>query len=278
MTDLNAMPVDLRQTDVAETERIFAAVDRSGSVALPDLIAVDLSALGAAFQSVFDVSVWQAWLRLPDAYRSELATDAFGGLIRRKLMDRAEPTVQSGGTPVARLAPPLALIMMTRAQPAFVVQCAAEGGQRGAPRMYGICEEDLGLRAVLIERASRDRIGFGVSERVTLSPEEDEARAGDLNQLYQYLLLAPGRAVGLLTSWLTDTGPGRTPSLRTIDLYRHREAELITRARLTALGHTDGRFTVTRQFSGADGQASHDLEKDEVASVVSELVIAGTKP
>lgn len=241
MTDVDAESVDLCQADVAETERVFAAVDRTGAVALPDLIAVDLCALGTAFQAVFDAPVWQAWLQLPDAYRNELATDVFGGLIRRKLMNRADATPETGETPVARLAPPLALIMMTRAQPAFVIQCTANGRQRGAPRMYGIAEEGRGLRAVLVERASRDRIGFGVSERITLSPDEDEARSGDLNQLYQYLLLAPARAVGLLASWLTETDPRNGPSPRVLDLYRHREAELITRARLTVGGRCGGR-------------------------------------
>lgn len=278
MTDVNAEPVDLRRADVAETERVFAAVDRNGAVALPDLIAVDLCALGAAFQAVFDAPVWQAWLQLPDAYRNELATDAFRGLIHRKLMNRAEATPRTGDTPVARLAPPLALIMMTRAQPAFVIQCTSNGRQRGAPRMYGIAEDGLGVRAVLVERASRDRIGFGVSERVTLSPAEDEARSGDLNQLYQYLLLSPARAVDLLTSWLTETDPSSQTSPRILDLYRHREAELITRARLTVLGQPDTRFTVTREFSGGDGQAQPGRDKDQVASEVDELVIAGTTP
>jgi hypothetical protein len=278
MTDVNAEPLDLRQADVAETERVFAAADRTGAVALPDLIAVDLCALGAAFQAVFDAPVWQAWLQLPDAYRAELSTDAFRGLIHRKLMNRAEATAATGDTAVARLAPPLALIMMTRAQPAFVIQCTSNGRQRGAPRMYGIAEEGLGLRAVLVERASRDRIGFGVSERVTLSMDEDEARSDDLNQLYQYLLLAPTRAVDLLTSWLTEADPSSEPSPRTLDLYRHRETELITRTQLTVLGQPDNRFTVTRAFSGGDGQARPGRGKDEVASEVGKLVIAGTTP
>lgn len=224
-------PTDPRQADVAEVERFLAAVARDGAAPLPDLIAVDLCAMGGAFQSVFDEPVWRAWVNLSDDYRDELAADSYRGLIGRHLMDPPRPEPEAGGEPVARIAPPLALIMMTRSRPAFVVQCAQDGEQRGAPRMYGIADETHGLRAVLVERASNERVGLGVREHVTLSREEDRARADDLHQLYKYLLLAPNRAVAVLTSWLSDDQP---PGTRTLDLYRHRDGEQLTRSRLDA--------------------------------------------
>lgn len=189
-------PIDSRQPDVAEVERFLAAVSRDSGEALPDLIAIDL------------------------------AGDSFRGLVGRRLMDPPEPEPEAGGEPLARIAPPLALIMTARSRPAFVVQCALDGEQRGAPRMYGIAEDGIGLRAVLLERATADQVGLGVRQHVTLSPTEDRARADDLHQLYKYLLQSPDQAVQVLASWLTTDQPGGE---RTLDLYRHRNAEQVTR-------------------------------------------------
>jgi hypothetical protein len=224
-------PIDTREADVVEVTRFLDAAARNGAVALPDLIAIDLCALGGAFQSVFDDPVWRAWVNLPDAFRDRLAGGSFRGLVGRRLMDPPRPQPEAGGEPVARIAPPLALIMITRSRPAFVVQCALDGEQRASPRMYGIAEDGMGLRAVLVERASNERIGLGVKQHVTLSPAEDLARADDLHQLYKYLLLSPEQAVRTLASWLcTDRPAGE----RTLDLYRHRSGEELTRSRLTA--------------------------------------------
>jgi hypothetical protein len=257
-------PIDPREPDVREVERFLTAAARNGAVALPDLIAIDLCALGGAFQSVFDEPVWKAWVDLPDGYRDELAGDAFRGLVGRRLMDPPHPEPEAGGEPVARIAPPLALIMMIRSRPAFVVQCALDGEQRGAPRMYGIAEAGTGVRAVLVERASNERIGLGVRQHVTLSPAEDRARADDLHQLYKYLLLSPERAVQVLASWLsTDQPPGE----RVLDVYHHRDGEPMTRSRMTALSRPGQPGVVNR-----DGRpVEHD-----VAGEVTRMVILET--
>jgi hypothetical protein len=257
---------DPRQADVVEVERFLAAATRNGAVPLPDLIAVDLCALGGAFQAVFDEPVWRAWVNLPDAYRDELAGDAFRGLVGRRLMDPPRPEPNADGASLARIAPPLALIMMTRARPAFVVQCALDGEQRGAPRMYGIAQDDLGLWAVLLERASNERVGLGVRERVVLSPSEVRARADDLHQLYKYLLLSPTRAVAVLASWSCTAEPART---RTVDVHRHREGEPTTRSRLTVCRRPNGQFAMN--------ETGPHTEQD-VADALTRNVIGATTP
>jgi hypothetical protein len=263
-------PTDPRQPDVAEVERFLVAAARDGAVALPDLIAVDLCALGGAFQAVFDEPVWRAWVNLPDDYRDELAGDSFRGLVGRRLMDPPRPEPEAGGQSVARVAPPLALIMMTRSRPAFVVQCALAGEVRGAPRMYGIAQDGVGVRAVLVERASNERVGLGVREHVTLSPDEDRARADDLHQLYKYLLLSPARAVAVLASWLCADQPAGS---RTLDVFRHRDAEQLTRATLTADRQPDGTCGFSR-----DGAWLGTGTEDDVADELTHLVLLETTP
>ncbi|HEX5116991.1 MAG TPA: hypothetical protein VFW65_17505 [Pseudonocardiaceae bacterium] len=263
-------PTDPRQADVVEVERFLAAAARDGAVALPDLIAVDLCALGGAFQAVFDEPVWRAWVNLPDAYRDELAGDSFRGLVGRRLMDPPQPEPEAGGQSVARVAPPLALIMMTRSQPAFVVQCALAGEARGAPRMYGIAQDGMGVRAVLVERASNERVGLGVREHVTLSPDEDRARADDLHQLYKYLLLSPARAVAVLAGWMCAEQP---PGSRTLDVFRHRAAEQLTRTTLTADRQPDGTCGFSRDGDWLGAGTEHD-----VADELTHLVLLETTP
>jgi hypothetical protein len=263
MTEMT-WPTDPRQADVAAVERFLAAAAANGAVPLPDLIAVDLCALGGAFQAVFDEPVWRAWVNLPDTYRDELAGDAFRGLVGRRLMDPPEPGTD--GVPLARIAPPLALIMMTRTRPAFVVQCAVDGEQRGAPRMYGIAQDDVGLRAVLVERASNERVGLGVRQHVLLSPSEDRARADDLHQLYKDLLLSPTRAVAVLASWLCTEQPAGP---RTLDIHRHRDGEQATTSRLTVCRQPNGRFAMNE-----DGEHT----EQDVADELTRQVIEATTP
>jgi hypothetical protein len=263
---------DPRQADVAEVDRILAAVQRNDAVPLPDLIAIDLCALGGAFQAVFDEPVWRAWVNLPDGYRDELAGDAFRGLVDRRLMDppRSEPAAD--GRPLARIAPPLALIMMTRSQPAFIVQCARNGEQRGAPRMYGIAQDAVGVQAVLVERASNERVGLGVREHVVLPASEDLARADDLHQLYKYLLLSPTRAVTVLASWACADRPGDT---RTVDVYRHRGGEQPSRSRLMVDRQPDGELVVRRDGERRASTVERSGQ-DMVAGEVTNMVITET--
>lgn len=264
-------PADPRQADVAAAEALLVAAARDGAALLPDLIGVDLCALGAAFQAVFDEPVWRAWVNLPDAYREQLTGDAFRGLAGRRLMDPPQSVPEAGGRPLARIAPALGLIMMARNQPAFLVQCAVDGEQRGAPRMYGIAQEDMGVRAVLVERASNERIGFGVQQHVVLSRAEDLARRDDLHQLYKYVLLSPGRSISTLASWLCDD---RSAATRTLDLYRNSEGEGLTRIRLTANRESDGRLVVTDDDGPIRGENAGTA--DDVANELTRRVLVGT--
>jgi hypothetical protein len=273
--------IDDRKTDVAEAERLLEAARQGGVVPLPELIAVDLCALGAAWQSMFDEPVWRSWVALPDSLREELTADSRAGLVRRRLLD-LPPSVESvDGTQAFRVAPALALIMAARAHPAFIALGSAAGGQRGAPRMYGIADMVCGLRAVLIEHASAERIGLGTGERLTLPPALDQQRAGDLHQLYQYLLVSPERAVQVLSKWLTTSpGDGRDADggARTVDVFRHRQNADLTRDRLSVTASPSGPIRVVCAFAGDQLQSSPDYELKDITELLTQMLLVRTLP
>lgn len=227
---------DLRQPDVDETRLLLDTAERDGVALLPELMAVDLCVLGAALQAVFDEPVWRSWLALADATREGFVLDVLSGLAQRRLID--PPADQD--VSALRVHAPLGLIMVARSRPAFVVVCSVGEVQRGAPRMYGIAEDGRGLRAVLAEQVSAERIGLGTGHRERLDPVEDRARPGDLNQIYKYALMLPGQAVHVLASWLhAEDGSGAIVP-RCLDLYRHREGQSLTHEQVTVTADADG--------------------------------------
>lgn len=263
---------DTRQPDVDEAWRLFDAAERAGVASLPELLAVDLCVLGAALQSVFDEPVWRSWLALKDATRGGFVLDVLNGLAHRRLID---PPANENDSAL-RVHAPLGLIMVARSRPAFVAVCSVGEVQRGAPRMYGIAEANGGLRAVLAEQVSAERIGLGTGHRERLCPAEDLARAGDLNQIYKYALMSPGQAVHVLASWLqpgSDHGLSGATAPRRLDLYRHRESQPLTREQVTVT-------------AGADGDRIHHVAPDGIAhsprqdlpALLTVLLIGGTQP
>lgn len=264
--------IDSREPDVAQAHRLLVAAQRDGAVQLPELIAVDLCALGAALQAVFDEPVWRAWVGLPDAVRQEWSAASRAGLIRRRLLDSPAPV---GRVSVSRVGPPLALIMAARSHPAFVAMGSVAGNQRGAPRMYGIADTVHGLQAVLVEHASAERIGLGTGGRWRLTAADDQQRAGDLHQLYQYLLVSPERAVQVFGEWLTGAdGQGA----RTVDVLRHPEGAQLSRDRLTVVTDPSGANRVTCELTGDHAPSSLGYEPAHIPGLLTEMLVVRIRP
>ncbi len=273
--------IDDRQADVAEAEGLLAAAQRDGAALLPELIAADLCALGAALQSMFDEQVWRSWVALPDSVRDELAATSRGGLVRRRLLGPPASVDGADDVLASRVAPPLALIMAARSQPAFIAVGSVGGNQRGAPRLYGIADAACGLRAVLVEHASADRIGLGTGERLTLSPAADRERAGDLHQLYQYLLVSPERAVRVLSTWLTISlgSDGKANSTtRIVDLFRHPEGGDLTRDRLSLTATPSGTTRISCEFAGDQPPSPLGYELEHIPGLLTEMLLIRTCP
>lgn len=271
--------IDDRQADVAEAEHLLAAALQDGAAPLPELIAVDLCALNAALQSMFDEQVWRTWVALPDEVRDEFAAAARAGLVRRRLLDPPASADKADAAVPARVAPALALIMAARARPVFIAVGSVAGNQRGAPRMYGIADTTYGLRAVLVEHASAERLGLGTGERLTLSPAADRQRAADLHQLYQYLLAAPDRAVQVLSAWLTASpgGGGNAESAaRVVDVFRHPEGADLTRDRLSVIDPA-GSTRIRCELAGGQPSSSLDYEPEHIPGLLTEMLLTRTR-
>jgi hypothetical protein len=260
---------DPRQPDVDQARRLLAAAEQEGVALLPELLAVDLCVLGAALQAVFDEPVWRSWLALDDATREGFVLDALNGLAHRRLIDPPD------GQDVAalRVHAPLGLIMAARSRPAFVAVCSIGEVQRGAPRMYGIAEHGQGLRAVLAEQVSAERIGLGTGHRERLCPAEDLARAGDLNQIYKYALMSPGQAVQVLAGWLHPEGGRGAPAPRRLDLYHRREGQPLTREQVTVMAGAGGDHIHHVAADGVPRNPHQDL-----SALLADLLIGGTRP
>lgn len=272
--------IDDRQADVAEAQQLLAAAQRDGAVPLPELIAVDLCALGASQQSMFDEQVWRTWVALPDSVRDEWAEASRTGLARRRLLDPPASADGADDVLVSRIAPALALIMAARSRPAFIAVGSIAGDQRGAPRVYGIADTVCGLRAVLVEHASVERIGLGTGERLTLPPAADRARAGDLHQLYQYLLVSPERAVRVLSAWLT-TSPSSgnvDPAARIVDVFRHPEGADLTRDRLSVTADPSGSTRISCEFAGDQLPSSLAYDAEHIPGLLTEMLLTRTRP
>jgi hypothetical protein len=161
--------------------------------------------------------------------------------------------------------------MAARSKPAFIAVCSMGELQRGAPRRYGIAEDGRGLRGVLAEQVSAERIGLGTGHRERLRPTEDRARAGDLNQIYKYALMSPGQAIQVLARWLHPEGGHGTAVPRRLDLYRHREGQPLTQEQVTVSAGGIGIDHVT-----PDGVPRHPYQ--DLPALLRDLLIGGTRP
>lgn len=212
--DTNTRP-DPRAADVAEARSLFVAAEQHDVAPLPSLTARDLCVLGAPLQSLFDESVVRAWAAVPEPAREQHVVAALNGLRQRHLLE--PPDDRHDPDPALRMHAPLATIIAARAAPAFLAICTGGQASRGGPRMYGIAEEGRGLRVVLVERTTTRRLNLDTGEVAELTFEEDIARHGDLNQIYEYLLVSPAEAARGLGAWLC-TGDDYQ-----VDLFHNRE-------------------------------------------------------
>lgn len=273
------MTGDPRADDVEQAGRLFALAERDGSVRLPDLLGVDLCALGYGGQSLVDGPLLTTWAGLAAQARSALAVEALTGLVARGLLDPPDDSGPAGardgtGTVELGLRASLSMILAARTRPTLLATCTVPGRQQYAePRLYGLGDEDVPVRALVAEQASRERVVFGTGERVELPPAEAVTRAGDLNQVFHYALFSPERAGRVLASWArADAVPEDAALPRTVDVYHHAEGGL-TRDRVQV---QRGAGTMTVELSRDGGPptlASGD--PDGLAGLLAGLVEGG---
>lgn len=274
---------DPRESDVAQAERLFALAERDGAVRLPDLLAVDLCALGVGGQALVDGPVLATWAGLDADARARLAVQALSGLALRGLLDPPDEQAASdtAETVSLRLRAPLSMILAARTRPTLLAVCTVPGQQQYAePRLYGVGDAASPVRALVCEQATRDRVEFGTGERVELTDQQAVERAGELNQVFRFALFSAHRAGRVLASWAAapvaapnGQDPGSPPA-RVVEVYRNTEVTGLVRDRVQVQA---GGGTMAVEVTRADGarQAAAHQDQDGLAALLAGMVEIG---
>jgi hypothetical protein len=227
---------DPRAGDVAHAEQLLAQAADDGIAKLPVLSAAELWVLCGDRQVLADEAEQRWWTSMTDADREKYSAKMVSFLIERELIRAPE----NGGATLP-MTPELGLVVAARQFPAVVAVCTlASGSADKSPRLYGLANGDQPPRVLVAE------ITFPASQAA-------------FGPMHHFSLLSPERAGRLLADWAIAQAKGgllgrkSRSGPRTIDLYRNRPGEQLTRDRVTvALGDADS-FQVARQ--GPDGKA-----------------------
>jgi hypothetical protein len=156
-----------------------------GAVTLTVLSGLELCALGAAEQSLFDAAAAKAWGSLSDEKRGVARNETMAGLVERELL---HPAAEAGQYTMAT---ELSVIMGARANPTFALVTEVEGTDARSVKMFGLGDQDRPLQAVVVESP-------------LLAPKGDYkqiARLGPLGWFYRYTLASPATAAEILVRW-----------------------------------------------------------------------------
>lgn len=200
------MARDPRQAD---TDAVRALLDQatalgSGAVRLPAMTAAELCVLGAMTSTLIDARAWSWWTSAPPGRRPALREMAWAFLACRQLVTSGPAARGAAEAGRMRVAPPAALIVAGRTRPAFIVLCRrGAAGEPEQTRMYGIGNQESGIRAVLIEEAKPGQVGWA-------------------GPAYEFGLASPAVAGRTLARWAASpdaavAGPARS---RVIDIHR----------------------------------------------------------
>lgn len=235
-----------------------AATMTAGVVPLPAMTAAELCVLGAMSRSLIDASAWSWWISAPAARRTALWEMAWQFLSYRGLVTLTAP----GLTERARIGPSASLIAAGRIRPAFIVLCREDGnGEPGRRRMFGIAEQDRGLRAVLVEDAGTRNLGWA-------------------GPAYQYGLASPAAACHGLSRWAAPPGPApgrparRLPRL--VDIYLPGAGPRLPAHQIAV--YPDGRgLHVKRETSGPPVTRPVACDEDFLACLLAGILTGASR-
>jgi hypothetical protein len=218
-----------------------------GAVDLTVLSGLELCALGATGQALFDTAVTTAWGALAEGAREMARNESLAGLARRQLLEAAGERGASeggggasegegggsegergasegergasegkgeGGTgegwdEVGEMATELSVAMGARANPTFALVTEVDGADERSLKMFGLGDQDRPLQAVVVESPIAAPAGF-----------EHLRRMGPLGWFYRYTLVSPAIAASLLIRW-TGLALPRKAKGRVITTFRH---------------------------------------------------------
>jgi hypothetical protein len=179
-----------------------------GAVDLTVLSGLELCALGATGQALFDTAVTTAWGALAEGAREMARNESLAGLARRQLLEAAGEGGAGEGE-VGEMATELSVAMGARANPTVALVTELDGVDERSLKMFGLGDQDQPLQAVVVESPIAAPAGF-----------EHLRRMGPLGWFYRYTLVSPAIAASLLIRW-TGLALPRKAKGRVITTFRH---------------------------------------------------------
>lgn len=258
---------DPRTADVADTERLLAAVAADGAAQLPALSAAELCVLCEGGQALIEHGEYLWWYALAEAERRKLTTAvldflAHRGLLRPPASQRPEAKADDGSSLRLPMAPALAMIVAARQRPGLVaVGTGADRAATGAPRMYGLKEEGQPLRAL-------------VAELVTGKVTEP------FGALHRFVLLSPSKAGTAYAAWAAGARHGGRRSkdqARMVDVYRHTAGAGFTRDRMVITSERVA-LRATRQRQDASMEPSLSCGREDLAHLLTSMLTGDERP
>lgn len=264
------------ETEARAQDRSWAArrlfdQAQNETVELVILTAMELCTLGAPKQVLFDEAVTLAWLDMAKRRRRKIMELTTEGLVNRGLLTAVEATRRSGTTELDSytMDPALGIAVAARSRPAFVVTTEVSGTPVRAPRMYGVGDEEVQVRGIVVELPIQRPPGdFPFLEKM-----------GVLGRFYRYVLVSGVAAADQLAEWADKPAPeatrakdGRLPS-RLVSVYRHEEGRDFL-GFTTAFRH-DGERAQLLMDGAEDGDVAGTYDRDGLRKIMSDLLVLG---
>jgi hypothetical protein len=251
---------DPRAGDVAQAERLLAQAAYQGAAKLPALSAAELWVLCGDRQVLADDAEARWWDVMAEPEREQLAVAIMDLLADRGLLHRGDNQGPARASALAMaMSPELALIVAAHQQPAVVaVAVHADGSAEGAPRMFGLAENDQPPRVVVAEYIS-----------------EKETRP--FGRLHHFSLLSVKRGGHALATWATEQKGGLLSRRgkdrrRIVDVYRSHIATPITRDRVIIGEGSYGSYEVSRQRPDTTPEPPVSRDRDQIASLLAGML------
>ena len=252
------MMADPRSGDVAQAERLLAQAAYQGAAKLPALSAAELWVLCGDRQVLADDAEARWWSAMAESEREQLAAAIMDLLAERGLL-RRPGSQDSAGSLAMPMTPELALVVAARQQPAVVaVGIAADGSPEGAPRMFGLADNDQRPRVVVAEY---------ISEKMTRP----------FGRMHHFSLLSVKRGGHALATWSTEQKGGLLArrgkdKRRIVDVYRSHTVTPITRDRVIIGPGSYGSYEVSRQRPDTMPEAPVGRDRDQIASLLAGML------
>jgi hypothetical protein len=213
---------DIATTAVERTQEARQLIEDARTAPFVELVtvtALELCVLSGPEHALFEESVAHAWLELSDRRRRKLVELTTTAMVEGGRLAEIEP--QPGGVTYA-LRPALGVALAARCRPAFIaVTKTAKIGLR-TPRLFGLGDEEVSVRAVVVEEPAA--LPAGSAEFANVK------KLGPLGRFYRYVLVSPGRAAQVLAEWAImppPPGPGADDvAARWISLGRHHDPDV----------------------------------------------------